>query len=409
MAYYGLETEEYLKAAINPRSTRGRPVPAAISQEDADLILEHINDIVSKKGIAESTAKVTATYLVMFSRLCPNLATITTKDVKNHIRAANKTLAQNTRRRYITVLKRFLIWLIKKGHNSSLNLEEIEEIKAPGIDLKDRTAERMLSGPEVKAMILSAKNSRDRAIMAMMYEGALRPIELVSATWNDIQFPQIDERRAKFNTAEKTGKPRYIPLIDSIDHILAWRNDYPGDPSGNNPLFVGLNTPHKPITQSAIKNIVYSAAKEAGISKSVKPYLFRHSRITHMLADQVPETIVKKIAWGSVRSHQLATYEHLNSADTDRILLDIAGIKTPEKKSEVGLRPRQCPECGKVNPSTDRYCRHCGHALTKKAVSTESEAMAAVRSQDEYLAQQKQIDSLQREIKEMKDAMKKRR
>lgn len=408
MAYYGLEVKEYLETAINPRSWRGRPVPKPITRDDCKIILEYVSDRKKKRGIQPSTAKVTATYLVMFARECPGLKSMKTDDILDHIGDANESLKQNTRRRYITVLKQFCIWLVKEGHNHSIDIEKIREIKAPGLDLEDRTAERMLTGPEVIAMIKAAKNSRDRAIMGMMYEGALRPIELVSATWDSIQFPNTDERRAKFNTSKKTGKQRYIPLIESVEYILAWRNDYPGEPSRKSPLFVGLRKPYQPITQSAIKNIVYAAAKDAGIKKDVKPYLFRHSRITHMLADEVPETIVKKIAWGSVRSHQLATYEHLTNQDTDRIMLAKAGIKTPEKKSEVGIRPRQCSHCGKVNTATARYCVLCGAALTKKAIGSEEEALSTVRSQPEIVDQQQQIEAMQREIRELKEAMQKR-
>jgi len=56
----------------------------------------------------------------------------------------------------------------------------------------------------------------------------------------------------------------------------------------------------------------------------------------------------------------LATYAHLSDADIDRVLLAKAGIKTPEKKVEVGVRPRQCPGCGKINTATDLYCSICG-------------------------------------------------
>jgi integrase len=404
MAYYGLDVEEYLKSAINPRSWRGRPIPDPISQEDADLILEHVNELISKTSIKESTAKVTATYLVMFARASPGLLSITTKDVNDHIRRANKTLKQNTRRRYIAVLKRFLLWLIKRGYNRFLDREEIGEIKAPGLDLKDRKGGKILTGPEIMAMITAAKNSRDRAIMMMMYEGALRPIELVSATWDAITLLDSDEQRIKFNTAEKTGKPRYIPLIQSKDYLLAWRNDYPGNPEGDTPVFVGLKTPHHPITQSAIKTIIYNAARDASISKAVKPYLFRHSRITHMLANQVPETTVKKIAWGSVRSHQLATYEHLDDEDIDRIMLAKAGIKTPENKSEVGLKPRQCPKCLRVHPATDRYCRACGTGLTAAALKEQENFRGFLKGPgSEYIqGLEEKADMRRREHKDQK-------
>ena len=381
MAYYGLDVEEYLEMAIKPRSYRGRPAPDPITREDARLILAHINDLVATRGIAPSTAKVTATFLVMFARSCPGFVDLTAADLKNYVGRIRKDLKQNTRRRYIPLLKRFVRWLVEEDHNtriSTKDLDAVEKIKVPGLDLEDRTAAKMLTGPEVLAMISSARNSRDRAILAMMYDGALRPIEVVAASWDTLRFPAPDEQRAQFNTAKKTGRPRYIPLINSVPYLVAWRNDYPGDPSGAAPLFVGLRTPHRSITQSLVKNVVYSSAKAAGISRDVNPYLMRHSRITHMLADEVPETIVKKIAWGSVRSHQLGTYTHLTDADVDRVLLAKAGIRTPEKKAEVGVRPRQCRGCGKINAATARYCSVCGRGLTVKAVVTRDDLMRLI-------------------------------
>jgi integrase/recombinase XerD len=369
-AYYGKDVDEYLKQAINPCSYLGREEPTPLLQKDAYLISEYIDDLTVNRGIAPSTAKTTATLLVMFSRTCPDFSQLTTSIFKSHIAKSRQKLKQNTLRRYIPLSKKFVLWLVDKGYNQQLDLKEIDKIKTPmGYDIENRTAESMLTGPEVNAIISAAKNSRDRALLAMMYDAAARPIELVSATWNDIRLPHSGEHLATFNTSKKTGIPRYVPLLNAVPFLLAWKNDFPMDPSGSVPVFVTLNPPHKKITQNIIRRIVHSCVSFTGISKTVTPYHFRHTRISHMIADEVPETMVKKMFWGSTRSNMLSTYAHLGDGDIDRVLLAKAGIKTPEKKAEVGVRPRQCKGCGKINAATDRYCSICGRSLTAEAES----------------------------------------
>jgi len=398
MPYYGLDVKDYLKQAIEPKACLGRVAPDPILPEDADLILEYINDLVVTRGIASSTAKTSATFLVMFARAYPDFSHLTTSKFKAHIVESRDKLKQNTLRRYIPLLKKFSEWLVKNNHNQSLDLNEIERISAPtGYDLEGRTAESMLTGDEVVAIIKAAKNSRDRAILAMMYDAAARPVELASATWNSIRLPSNGESHAAFNTSKKTGIARYIPLINAVPFLLTWKNDYPGDPSGESPVFVTLNPPYKPINQTLIRRVVHACADSANISKEITPYLFRHSRISHMVADEVPETIVKKIGWGSVRSNMLGTYAHLSDGDVDRVMLAKAGIKTPEKKAEVGVRARQCTHCGKINASTDKFCSICGTPLTKKQLENRDDVIRLIDENPELYKILKKI-SEQKEL-----------
>ncbi len=368
MEYYGLEVMDYLKEAVNPRPYRNRPVPKPVSQEDADLIEEFVSDLSGTQGIKPSTAKVTATYLCMFAREAPGFRTLKTSKVVSTISMFRGKFKQNTMMRLIPVTKRFLTWLVKEGHNSTLDLEKVKEIKAPGLDLENRKASEMLTADEIQKMIRVCKNSRDRALLALLYEGALRPIEIVKATWGDVKF---DKHGAQFNTNEKTGKPRYIRLIWASEYLMQWKNQYPGEPRSSALIFLGVRRPHSPITHSGIKNLVYSSTKRAGIDKEVSPYLFRHSRITHMIADETPDSVVKMQAWGSLRSNMLATYAHLSNADIDRVLLTKAGVKAVEDLEPAGCRPVQCPHCGRVHPPTERYCGTCGTTLNKEAKLTQ--------------------------------------
>jgi len=364
MAYYGKEVEEYLNAALNPQSYRNHPVPLALREQDRQIISDYMAEKVSLKP---GTAKVIATYLVMLSRdlPCP-LSEIDTKQMLQYISRTNEKLKPNTRRRYYPLLKSFLSWMIAEGINTKIKIDKISpNLKAPALDLSARKASMMLSGDDIKKLIEAGHTSRDRAIVAMMYEGSLRPIEIISALWGDLNF---DKFGAQFNTNEKTGKSRYIRLIMSAPYLLQWKNDHP-KPDPNMPIFTNERSAGtiKPITQSGLKNLIYGLGREVLPEKGIFPYLLRHSRITSLIADEVSESIVSKQAWGNVNSRMLGTYTHLSDTDVDRVMLSRAGITTKETKKDESLKPRQCPHCGKVNTPTSRFCDDCGTSLTEEA------------------------------------------
>lgn len=251
-------------------------------------------------------------------------------------------------------------------------------LKAPGLDLEARKPSSMLSGEDVKKLIETAHTSRDRAIIAMMFEGSLRPCEAIAATWSDVNFDQFG---AQFTTNQKTGKSRYIRLIMSAPYLAAWKNDHPR-PDPDMPVFVSLKSSGVivPINQSGLKTLVYGLGREILPGKKIFPYLLRHSRITGLIADEVPESIVKMQGWGSVNTRMLGTYTHLSNADVDRVMLSRAGIVSIETKKDESLKLIQCQNCGKVHEPTAKFCIDCGHAMTKDAkaqVVQEREAITA--------------------------------
>jgi len=201
-------------------------------------------------------------------------------------------------------------------------------------------------------------------MIAMMFEGSLRPIEVSEATWEDLNF---DKFGAQFTTSKKTGKPRYIRLIMSAPYLLAWKNRSPMSVSGDSPIFVSFKTPHQQLTRGGIYANFMIILKKSEIKKKISPYYLRHSRITAMSRDQIPDNIIKLQAWGSQSTNMLATYSHLVNTDVDKILLTRAGIITDDLKKDETLKPRQCPHCGKVHTPTTRFCDDCGTSLTEEA------------------------------------------
>ena len=91
-----------------------------------------------------------------------------------------------------------------------------------------------------------------------------------------------------------------------------------------------------------------------------------------MLADEIPDAVVKLQCWGSLNSRMLATYAHLSQNDVDRILLTRAGIEV-EAPGQTDLRPQQCPHCGARNTPIARFCEICGAGMDADAVREREE------------------------------------
>ena len=367
---------EYLDRVVkNVGKSNGKPT-TPVRREDADLILIYVTDAQVRSGITEATARVCAQYLCMFARETPSpFCDLKTEEVMLVVAKFRTSMKPNTLRRFLSIFRAFVRFLNEEGYNTTINLEKVASIKPPKINLETKKASQMLTGDEVRQLIQSARSSRDRALIAFLYEGALRPVEAAEAKWEDIVF---DKYGAQFTTNRKTGKSRYIRLIWSAPYLLDWKNDYLREVKPERSVFLSLKG-GEPLTVSGVKQAVTQVAKRAGLDKHVHAYLLRHSRITSLIVDEVPDSVVKMQCWGDVGSRMLACYAHIAPKDIDRILLTRAGIEVEDADKEDSIKARQCPICGSTNTPTDRFCRQCGNGLTEGARADVDATEAEIR------------------------------
>jgi integrase/recombinase XerD len=347
----------------------------AISRDDADLIREFCEERKATKGISEATALVTSKGLSKFAPSISPLKECTTQNLIKGINDVEKIWKQNTRRLRIYYLLEFAHWLVDEGYNSKINVKKLDTIKPPKADKATKTASQMIPEGKIDEMIRSCQNSRDRALISFMYEGALRPIEVREATWDQIIF---DEYGAIFNTSKKTGKPRYIRLISYYGYLATWKADYhPGKPEGSARVFV--TGAGKILSRQYFDNIIARAADEAGLS-GVFPYILRHSRITAMVTQKIPESVIKLQAWGSLSTPMMQTYTHLSNDQMDDVLLETAGVKRVGRPKGPTVRPTQCPHCNTVNVPGAQFCNRCGRSLTAEAENEADEVRRFAKS-----------------------------
>ncbi|KQC06934.1 MAG: hypothetical protein APR55_04455 [Methanolinea sp. SDB] len=342
----------------------------AVTPDDADLILHFIAEIQSTSA-SMSACRIfkLQSVLVYWRKFVPPFRTNTLNDLyvgiaelKKAKRANGQPYSQDTQGDYVKILRRFYFWLIENEY-STIPEKKIMKIKGPAANLMTKTAAQLLTEEEVRTMLTKCQNSRDRALIAMLYEGGFRISELGRLHWEQVKFTDWN---ATVNVSGKTGKGRFIPLVMSRAYLATWRNDYPLDPHGDAFVFL-TETERKPLQYRGVAKQLGKIAKRAGIQKHVTPHIFRHSRITHLIQQGYQESVIKKMMWGNITTKMFATYAHLTDADIENEVAHKQGVKTGKTQKEKILEPRQCPKCYTINGPTQNFCGACGLPLTDSA------------------------------------------
>jgi len=81
----------------------------------------------------------------------------------------------------------------------------------------------VITEDEAMAMVRSANKARDKAFIAVLYEGGFRIGEALTARVGDLEF---DENGAKLKVHGKTGG-RTVRLITSVPLLARWLEEHP--------------------------------------------------------------------------------------------------------------------------------------------------------------------------------------
>jgi integrase len=346
-----------------------------ITQTESDLISAFIFEIQAQRGTSDSGMMTRAWSLVRVAvalhKFNSSLDCVITEDALKVISSLRgEEYSKNYLNDLIKAFKRFLLWRIENG-TPNLIEKKIRAIKSPGMDWSAKKSTDMLTKEEVLQVIESCTNSRDRAIISMLYDGSLRPVDLRKLTWQDVTF---DEFGALIRTSAKTGKERVIRLTFSTPYFAQWRTDYPGVPIGPARVFVSHRTyesagrEHIPLEMDAITRLIRSLRQKTGIER-LNPSLFRPSRITHDVTDGYDSSYLMLKNWGTLKTPMLQVYAKPGEDYITKYALEKAGIKTSQKikEREKILDPITCPQCSTINPPGKRFCGQCGFTLSEEA------------------------------------------
>ncbi len=178
------------------------------------------------------------------------------------------TLAPATQARATNAVKSLFSFAQRVGY---LQWNPAAPLKAPRV--KNTLAERILSDESVRRMLEAETNPRDRALLRLLYAGALRASELCSLKWRDLQQRGATGQITVFGKGGKTG---VVLLPQSIWEDL---QQLPGDHSPDSPVFLSRKGGH--LSRSQLWRVVKQAAQRVGLEAS--PHWLRHCHASHAL------------------------------------------------------------------------------------------------------------------------------
>jgi integrase/recombinase XerD len=212
-------------------TTKTKVILPSISDDDVALLQEFLAEIQATQHITVKRVYKYAYILVHWRDYIGEYRRNSIADLHAGINAiqvsrkesGNPRYAKHTLADYLGFIKRFYLWLSENGY-TAIQEKKISKIRPPTTPLMTKTAEMLISENDVLKMIEACQNSRDRALISLMYEGGFRIGEIGNLRWRQVQF---NDWNVAINVDNKTGKPRYIPLVATRPYLAQWKNDYP--------------------------------------------------------------------------------------------------------------------------------------------------------------------------------------
>jgi len=315
-----------------------------------------------------SVARVTKYALhmpVLLRMINTDLRTITKTELEAIVAAINGSSQKAWTKHDKKLILRKLVQYAKTGSCAKGTPLPLE-VSWISLTLKDKesrvTPENLLSPDDFANIIKATTNKRDKALVYVLFEAALRPGELLTMRINSVIFK---EAYCLITVKGKTGIKR-IPLVLSCKPLLEWLEDHPNRGDLDAPLWCTLtNTCQgERLSYPYFRLLIKRLAKQAGLKKDIWPYLYRHTSLTAM-AKVFTEARLEQFAGWTYGSKMTSQYVHFSARDLEDAVLELHGLKTSSKDAGIA-KLLNCPRCGNKNPVGKLRCVTCGMVLDKE-------------------------------------------
>lgn len=258
---------EYSDSLVKSAVAKGKITP-----DDADLLLEFLKEQIVEGNSPRSCYNVFYNLVALRQYLGEYRHNTERELFDGLMKFKESGRKQATIINYLLPLRQFYLWLVDKGY-STISRDKLEhKIKIKNPDRMEVTPESDLTQDEIIQLIRSCKNSRDRAFVALLYDAGLKTKKACTLTRGRCKF---DEYGLYLIVRGKTKVMQYIRCDMAADYLTAWRNEYPGDPNEENPIFV--TRMGNPFTRESALRSLGKIVKESGITKPVHLHSLKHS------------------------------------------------------------------------------------------------------------------------------------
>lgn len=259
------------------------------------------------------------------------------------------------------------------------NEEWWEDIEIGASPSASRTVEpsELLDDEEIDAMFDAARNPRDKAIMALMLDTALRIGAIASLRIKDLSLtPKAGELTINQEGPTK-GANGTVPITWSRSHLVNWLEVHPRRDDPDAALIHVLPPIDDDVGDGALQTPVlrkrlYRLADDAGLERErVKPHRWRKTAIAEWALEGFSDQQIKHRATWAQDSDQFKRYAPFRDQEmNDEILaqygLANGGVSGPSLDS--------CPQCGASVRDDSTFCSQCGTSLSQAAAEVTNTA-----------------------------------
>ena len=329
-----------------------------LSSRNKELLLKYEESMVVEDLKPIRTLKVIRVTGYLTKWLDKDLDKADKADIdKLRAKINTSSYAEATKRDFLVAIKRFYKWL-----NGGEDYPDIvKRIKTTGKADRKKLPEGLFKPEEIQRLIDVATTTRDKAIIAVLYESGFRAGEFLCIKLQDINFDK--EGFADIKVSGKTGT-RVVTLLRSVPWLTRWLEIHPYKDKPSSDLWVLLRKrkdTYENIGAGGLRKILIVTAKRTKINKKIHPHLLRHSIATEDAKHLTVHQLMQKYGWRS--SDTASVYVHLSQKDQKDAMRERYGIKKPEEAESV----MSCWRCGTANPSDRKTCYRCTAPLTESA------------------------------------------
>lgn len=221
-------------------------------------------------------------------------------------------------------------------------------------------ADMLRLSDDVEPMIEMARNPRDKALIALQFEGGFRGGELYDMRLKDVSD---GEHSLKIRADGKRGE-HDVHLIMAVPHLKKWLAEHPGGREDH--LWSKLSKPERYSYQRFLQ-CFKEPAERAGVEKPVTPTNFRKSNAYWLSKRDKSQAFIEDRQGRARGSPVISRYVAKFTGETqEKQYAAMHGIEV-EQESTKEVAPVTCPRCEKETPRERDFCIHCNQALDLEA------------------------------------------
>lgn len=343
-----------------------------ISQRNKDLIFGYRDACLLKSTCGRVRLIRVLGVLLLYARKCKkDFDTLTKTDIEQLVTGLltrQPPYSPETIGTYKAILKNFLTWVVQPDQFPTKNPPALVSWITCHVRQRDKKRlERkdLLTPDDIEHLLAVCHNTRDKALIALLWETGCRIAEL-----GNLQLKNITKQQHGSFLLSVDGKtgPRSPMIVSSAPYLSQWLNNHPFKDNPESPLWVHYQYSPAPkhLKYDTIRYLLGRYFVRAHIDKPFHPHIFRHSRATYVLANNIfHEQAAKQYFGWSPGSDMLATYSHLIDEDANNAILRENNL-TPQQQRTRELAPIQCRICQELNQARAEYCAKCGAVLDLK-------------------------------------------